>query len=323
LTAAIAAAPWYEWAMAEASSPAEPWSTVHAATYGGYVLRLATAEAERFDPRDALGQRLRLVLAEGAGGLLVRGDRAFPFHGPAAFCLDEREVVSFQGEGLRFRLLYFHPAILHPELGFEAIRPPGAAALPTALSQDLYWLEPFFARAPGGVFQPGPLAWDRIRSLWDRVEEERTACRDAGWPCRTRSHLITLLIFLRGLDRVDLDPMAVAQPDERIRELLVYLQAHYDHHLTVAELAHRFGSNRTSLQARFAAATGRTIMEYVTALRIEVAQGLLRDTLVPMNEVGERIGYADPAAFSRAFKKAVGAAPSEYRERTNWMLRVG
>ncbi len=302
----------------------EPWSTVHVATHPGYVLRLGTAEAERFDPLDALGERLRLILVEGGGGIVLRGERAFPFHAPAAFCLDEREVVSFQGEGLRFRLLYFHPAILHPELGFEAIRPPGAQALATPLSQDLYWLEPFLARepAPGGAFQPGPLAWDRLRTLWARVQEERTACRDAGWPCRTRSHVITLLIFLRGLDRAGLDPMLVPSGDERMKELLVYLQAHYDQHLTVNGLARRFATNRTSLQARFAAVTGRTIMEYVTALRIEVAQGLLRDTLVPMNEVGERIGYADPGAFSRAFRKAVGAAPSEYRERTNWMLRA-
>ena len=61
-------------------------------------------------------------------------------------------------------------------------------------------------------------------------------------------------------------------------------------------------------------------MEYVTALRIEVAQGLLRDTLVPVQEVGERCGYGDAAAFSRAFRRQVGATPTEYRERTCWML---
>ncbi len=303
----------------------ERWATVHDASFPGYVLRLSTAEAERFDPRDALGERLRLVLVEGSGGLLVRGERALPFHAPAVFCLDEREAASFQGEGQRFRLLYFHPSILHPELRFETVRPPGMSALPAGVTQDLYWIEPFLRReAPSaGVFQPGPLAWDRIRSLFARVDEERRACRGEGWPCRTRSYLITLLIFLRGLDQAGIDPLVVPAADERMKELLAYLQTHFDRHLTVGGLARRFATNRTSLQARFAAATGRSLMEYVTALRIEVAQALLRDTLVPVNEVGERIGYADAAAFSRAFKKQVGAAPSEYRERTSWMLRAG
>ena len=60
-------APWYRSAMVAR------WSTVHPPTYPDYELRLATAEAAAFDPRDALGERLRLVLVEGGGGLLVRG----------------------------------------------------------------------------------------------------------------------------------------------------------------------------------------------------------------------------------------------------------
>lgn len=302
-----------------------PWSTVHEATWPGYVLRLATAATDRFDPRDGLGERLRLVLVEGGGGLFVRGPRSFPFHAPAAFCLDEREEVALQGAGLQFRLVYFHPGVLHHELSFENVRGTARSALPMEMGQDVYWLDPFLWRdvQPGGVFQPGPLAWDRIRALWARLDQERTRFADLGWPCRTRSYLITLLIFLRGLDQVGIDPMVVPPADERMRELLAYLQASFDQHLTVEVLARRFATNRTSLQARFAAVTGRSIMEYVTALRIEVAQGILRDTLVPVNEVGERVGYADPAAFSRAFRKQVGAAPSEYRERTNWMLRAG
>jgi AraC-like DNA-binding protein len=302
-----------------------PWSTSHPATWPGYVLALGTASATGFDSQDALGERLRLVLVDGGGGLLVRGGRAFPFHGPAAFCLDERELVSFQGPDLRFRLLYFHPSVLHNELSFEAIRGSGRASLTAALGQDAYWLDPFVRRdaEPGGVFQPGPLAWDRMGRLYAQVHEERTSLRNQDWPCRTRSHLITLLIFLRGLEEAGIHPLAVPPADGRMREMLAYLQASFDQRLTVASLARRFATNRTTLQERFAAVTGRTIMEYVTALRIEVAQGLLRDTLLPVTEVGERTGYADAASFSRAFRKQVGTAPSEYREQTNWMLRVG
>jgi AraC family L-rhamnose operon regulatory protein RhaS len=302
-----------------------PWSTIHEATFPGYVLQLGTAATDRFDPREGLGERLRLVLVEGSGGLFVRGARTFPFHAPAAFCLDEREEVEFRGGDHRFRLTYFHPAVLHNELSFQKLRGPARGELPAVMGQDVYWLDPFLLRdtVPGGVFQPGPLAWDRIRALWGRLDEERARLVPDCWPCRTRSYLITLLIFLRGLDEVGIDPMVVPQADDRMRELLAFLQANFDQHLTVEALARRFATNRTSLQARFAAVTGRSLMEYVTALRIEVAQGILRDTLVPVNEVGERVGYADAASFSRAFRKQVGAAPSEYRERTNWMLRAG
>ena len=304
---------------------AAAWTTSDPRTWPGYVLALGTASSDRFDPQDALGERLRLVLVEGGGGLLLRGGRAFPFHGPAAFCLDERDVASFEGADLHFRLLYFHPSVLHCELSFETIRGSPRGSLPVAVGQDAYWLDPFVLRVtePAGVFQPGPLAWDRIRRLYALLDDERTAFRDEGWPCRTRSHLITLLIFLRGLDQAGIAPLVVPLADERMRDLLAYLQVSFDQRLTVESLARRFATNRTTLQERFVAVTGRTIMEYVTALRIEVAQGLLRNTLIPMAEVSERTGYADATSFSRAFRKQVGTAPSEYRERTNWMLRAG
>lgn len=304
---------------------ASRWTTSDARTWPGYVLALGTASAERLDPQEALGERLRLVLVEGGGGLALRGGRAFPFHCPAAFCLDEREEVSFQGADLRYRMLYFHPSVLHRELDFETIRGGPRGALPVAVSQDAFWLDPFVVREPepGGAFQPGPLAWERIERLYQQVHDERTAFRDRDWPCRTRSFLITLLIFLRGLNGADLQALTVPPADGRMRELLAYLQTSFDQRLTVAAVARRFATNRTTLQERFAAVTGRTLMDYVTALRIEVAQGLLRDTLLPVTEVGARTGYADAASFSRAFRKQVGAAPSEYRERTNWMLRAG
>lgn len=304
---------------------ASPWTTAHERTWPGYVLALGTAAAERFDPQDGLGERLRLVLVEGGGGLLSRGGRALAFHCPAAFCLDERDVVSFQGTELHYRMVYFHPGVIHPELTFETIRGEPRGRLPVAVSQDAYWLDPFVGGepAPGGALQPGPLAWERMGRLYGQLHDERTLFRDDGWPCRTRSCLITLLIFLRGLDRAGIEALTVPPADERMRELLAYLQASFDRRLTVESLARRFATNRTTLQERFVAVTGRTIMDYVTALRIEVAQGLLRDTLVPVTEVGERTGYADAASFSRAFRKAVGTAPSEYRERTSWMLRAG
>lgn len=147
---------------------ASAWTTSHEPTWPGYVLALGTASADRFDPQDALGERLRLVLVQGTGGLQARAGATFPFHAPAVFCLDEREQVSFQGADLRYRLLYFHPSVLHPELTLETMRGEPRAALPTAVFQDAYWLDPFVVRhpAPGGVFQPGPLAWDRIGRLY-------------------------------------------------------------------------------------------------------------------------------------------------------------
>jgi AraC family L-rhamnose operon regulatory protein RhaS len=310
------------------------WSVSHDGTYPGYVLAMAARTAARLDPCDALGERLRLVLLEGAGGLLVRDGLTRPFRAPSVLCLDEREAVSVVAAGgaprsgaapspLTLRLLYFHPSVLHHELGFDRLRGPGREALPVPVSQDAYWLEPFVRRDAGwsGVLEPGPLAWKRLVGLHDRVADETAAFRDLSWPCRSRTYLIELLFFLTRLAAEAPAPSALLPPgvDPRVRELVLILHAHYDRTLTVAALARRLGTNRTSLQQRFQEATGKAIMEYLTGLRVEVAQGMLRDTLLPVSEIAGRTGYADAASFSRAFRKVAGATPTAYRDRAGWM----
>ena len=60
-------------------------------------------------------------------------------------------------------------------------------------------------------------------------------------------------------------------------------------------------------------ATGVSVMEYVIRLRVRLACRLLQDTMLPIAEIAERIGYADVTHFGRMFKKHTRLAPSDYR----------
>ena len=55
---------------------------------------------------------------------------------------------------------------------------------------------------------------------------------------------------------------------------------------------------------------------------MQKAQRLLRDGRVPLSDVATRVGYDSEAAFSKAFKRAVGAAPGAYRRRARLGLGV-
>lgn len=50
-------------------------------------------------------------------------------------------------------------------------------------------------------------------------------------------------------------------------------------------------------------------------LRRDTACNLLRQTGMPLWDVAQRVGFSDPAAFSRAFKRWTGVAPGEFRTR--------
>jgi len=54
-------------------------------------------------------------------------------------------------------------------------------------------------------------------------------------------------------------------------------------------------------------------MHYLTNWRMQVAIQKLRETSASLAQVAEMVGYESEAAFSRAFKKAVGTAPATWR----------
>ncbi|MCP1834048.1 AraC-like DNA-binding protein [Bradyrhizobium sp. USDA 4518] len=50
-------------------------------------------------------------------------------------------------------------------------------------------------------------------------------------------------------------------------------------------------------------------------IRFENAAKLLRETDAKIIEIAFSSGYADPAHFSRAFRRMTGATPCEFREK--------
>lgn len=63
------------------------------------------------------------------------------------------------------------------------------------------------------------------------------------------------------------------------------------------------------------AATGTSASQHIDIARMTEARRLLAFTLLPVAEIGYRLGFPDPAYFSRRFRAATGESPSVYRER--------
>ena len=85
-------------------------------------------------------------------------------------------------------------------------------------------------------------------------------------------------------------------------------------HVTIERLAAEFGASVTALKTSFKSVYGLPIYQYQKDFRLQKAQRLLRETMLPVAAVAEEIGYANPAKFSTAFKKRFGVPPTEYRE---------
>ena len=83
---------------------------------------------------------------------------------------------------------------------------------------------------------------------------------------------------------------------------------------TLEALAHEVGLSRSALAERFTQFVGHPPMQYLTSWRMQLAANYLMSSTDSVAQVAERVGYESEAAFSRAFKKAVGAAPSHWRK---------
>lgn len=82
---------------------------------------------------------------------------------------------------------------------------------------------------------------------------------------------------------------------------------------TTATLAAATRVSRATLSRRFPAALGQTPGAYLTAWRIDLAAARLRDTDDTVEAVAAAVGYTSPHAFSRAFRRARGLPPGEFR----------
>jgi AraC-like DNA-binding protein len=84
---------------------------------------------------------------------------------------------------------------------------------------------------------------------------------------------------------------------------------------TVESLAEAAGMSRSAFAARFKELLGQTPLEYVTGWRMQKAIQLLEQSDRKLIDVARSVGYESDAAFSKAFKRVVGANTGEYSKR--------
>jgi AraC-like DNA-binding protein len=84
---------------------------------------------------------------------------------------------------------------------------------------------------------------------------------------------------------------------------------------TIELLAREAGLSRSALAERFTAYAGQPPMQYLAKWRMQIAANLLLNGIDSVAMIAEQVGYESEAAFSRAFKRAVGDAPGEWRRK--------
>jgi len=106
------------------------------------------------------------------------------------------------------------------------------------------------------------------------------------------------------------------QQNRVIETVKQFIHQHFAEELELNRLAEEVFLTPSYLSKLFKTETGETITDFLISVRIDRAKDWLREkNALKTYEVGEKVGYADPAYFNKVFKKVVGCTPKEFRDR--------
>lgn len=87
-----------------------------------------------------------------------------------------------------------------------------------------------------------------------------------------------------------------------------------DENFGVTELSAHANLGRQQIHRKLKALTGRSTSDFIHAVRVHYSKKLLRTTDLSIKEIAFRVGYRDPADFTKKFKAEFGRTPSEWRK---------
>ena len=121
------------------------------------------------------------------------------------------------------------------------------------------------------------------------------------------AHVETELIRLPILTLHRLD-------DLRLRRVLAYVEEHLAEDITVADLANVACLSIFHFTRAFAAAMGVPPHRYVSRRRLESAKTMIATGRASLCEIAFDCRFSSQSSFTRAFRRATGRTPAEYRQ---------
>lgn len=147
---------------------------------------------------------------------------------------------------------------------------------------------------------------DQIKSILDiSGKQVSTHLRSNG----VMYNLIgTLLEELGADDPAELDCSVPYQARQ-------YMDLHYHDNLQITDVAAAVGVHANYLANTFQEQYHVTPKQYLTKLKLDKAKELLLLTKHPVYIIANSVGFSDPLAFSKFFRRMTGISPTEYRNK--------
>ena len=101
--------------------------------------------------------------------------------------------------------------------------------------------------------------------------------------------------------------------NEAVERVVAYLYEQYDQPITLADMADVAFLSQFHFARTFREVTGVSPSRFLSAIRLQRAQGLLRTTELTVTDISYMVGYNSLGTFTSRFTKSVGVTPIQYR----------
>jgi len=192
----------------------------------------------------------------------------------------------------------------------------GGFALASDLPEDLLSLLPPLLVLDAAGAGGGPWTrWLEPTFLLLREEGARDAPGATAIMAKIADVFLTEILrrYLSSLDNMTAAVPPAASRDPAVGTALTLLRSQPGAGWTVADLARKVDMSRTAFAARFSHLVGEPPMSYLARVRLGHAAGYLSSTDMTVRQIARLVGYENEASLSKAFRRAFGHAPGEYR----------
>ncbi len=109
-------------------------------------------------------------------------------------------------------------------------------------------------------------------------------------------------------------PVQAAQYPDVVNYVFHHLNTFYMEKITLDMLAEKFFVNKHYLMREFKRCAGKSIMEYLTEVRLSKAKNLLRYSSKSIEEIAAETGFCHATHFIRTFRRVEQVTPLFYRK---------
>lgn len=99
-----------------------------------------------------------------------------------------------------------------------------------------------------------------------------------------------------------------------VNKIIAYIHENYHEDLSVKFLSQYVMMGENYVSALFKKKTGHTLIHYLHQIRIDKAIWYLKNTGLPVSEIGPKVGFANDNYFIKIFKRHTKTTPSMYRK---------